>query len=167
MPFFVAGTEIGKYKFLFPFFIFLYSRVSKEHVFDNFIRGEIYGHIKTNPGIHYNEILRSLDLNNGQLAYHLKTLEKHELIRAKNNGIYKCFYITGIRIPEEKDSSAIRINIINYITNNPGKYQEEIASDIGVSKQLLRYHLRILKKAGQIEMIKEGRKIRCHVKNYD
>jgi len=73
-----ALTETGKYKLLalLPLLIPLYTRIQKEDVLDQFVRGEVYGFIKTKPGVHYNQIIRELNVKNGTLSYHLHMLEK-------------------------------------------------------------------------------------------
>ena len=61
----------------------MYTRIQKDDELDKFVRGQIYGYIKTNPGVHYNKIRREIDIKNGTLSYHLRVLEKTELIKCQ------------------------------------------------------------------------------------
>lgn len=87
----VFGTEIVRYKFLTLLFIPLYTRIKKEEVLDHFVRGQIYGVIKSKPGIHYSEIMRQIGIGNGTLSYHLHMLEKQGFIKSINDGRLKHF----------------------------------------------------------------------------
>lgn len=62
-----AFTETGKYKLLTLLILFipLYTRIEKDDALDNFVRGEIYGLIKADPGICYNDIMKTLGIKNG------------------------------------------------------------------------------------------------------
>ena len=78
----------------------MFTRVQKDDVLDQFVRGEIYGYVKTNPGATYNEIMQKLGLKNGTLSYHLHMLEKMEMIKSRLEGIrYRAFYPTGMKFP--------------------------------------------------------------------
>jgi DNA-binding transcriptional ArsR family regulator len=97
---FFALTETGKYKLLalLPLLIHMYTRIQKEDVLDQFVRGQIYGYIRTNPGVHYNQIRRGIDVKNGTLSYHLSVLEKTELVKSRREGLrYRAFYPTGMK----------------------------------------------------------------------
>ena len=99
----LAFTESGRYKFLLLFTLLLplYTRIQKEDVLDQFVRGQIYGFIKTNPGVHYNQILRQVGVKNGTLSYHLGILEKTDLIQSRREGLkYRVFYPTGMNFPQ-------------------------------------------------------------------
>src|SRR6266702_4746015 len=71
---FLSWTEPGRHAIfgaLFP----LYTRLKKEEVLDHFVRGQVFGVIKAEPGTNFTEIRDDLGLSNGTLAYHLRTLE--------------------------------------------------------------------------------------------
>ncbi|KAA0002464.1 MAG: hypothetical protein FE048_03695 [Thermoplasmata archaeon] len=74
---FILFTEPGKYKFLSFLLIPLYTRIKKEDMLDNFVRGQIYGLIKTNPGIHYNDIMRKLELKKWCIIISLTDVRKN------------------------------------------------------------------------------------------
>ena len=159
-------TESGKYKLLLMFTLLLplYTRIQKEDVLDQFVRGQIYGFIKTNPGVHYNQILRKVGVKNGTLSYHLGVLEKTELIQSRREGLkYRAFYPTGMNFPkaERFRLTDLQIRIIGSIRSQPGLTQKEIAQLLGQKPQTINYNIKVLDQAGLISVMKAGRKTRC------
>jgi DNA-binding MarR family transcriptional regulator len=162
----LAFTESGKYRLLlmFTLLIPLYTRIHREDVLDQFVRGQIYGFIKTNPGVHYNQILRKVGVKNGTLSYHLGVLEKTELIQSRREGLkYRVFYPTGMNFPkaERFRLTDLQIQIIEFIRNQPGMTQKEIARLLGRKPQTINYNIKVLDQAGLISVIKTGRKTTC------
>lgn len=162
----LAFTESGKYKLLvlFTLLLPLYSRIQKEDVLDQFVRGQIYGFIKTNPGVHYNQILRKVGVKNGTLSYHLGVLEKTELIQSRREGLkYRVFYPTGMNFPkaERFRLTDLQIRILDSIKSQPGLTQKEIARQLGQKPQTINYNIKVLDQAGLVSVLKEGRKTTC------
>ena len=165
----IALTETGKYKFLalLPLIIPLYTRIQKEDVLDQFVRGQIFGFIKTNPGVHYNQIRRGMDIKNGTLSYHLSVLEKTELIKSRREGLkYRAFYPTGMKFPKNERFrlTELQIRILDIIKQRNGINQKEIAIEIGKKPQTINYNIKVLKLADLIEVVKKGRKTICYPK---
>lgn len=163
-----ALTETGKYKFLalLPLLIPMYTRIQKEDVLDQFVRGEIFGFIKTNPGVHYNEIMRELDMKNGTLSYHLYMLEKTGMIKSRREGVrFRAFYPTGMKFPENERYrlTELQMKIIKNIRENPGVNQKWIAKTLGEKHQTISYNVKVLQQAGLVSLRKKGRKTVCYV----
>jgi DNA-binding MarR family transcriptional regulator len=162
----LAFTESGKYKLLMLFTLMLplYTRIQKEDVLDQFVRGQIYGFIKTNPGAYYNQILRQVGVKNGTLSYHLGVLEKTQLIQSRREGLkYRAFYPTGMTFPKKERFrlTELQIRIIAYIKERPGMTQKEIALLLGQKPQTINYNIKVLGQAGLIHVAKKGRKTTC------
>jgi len=146
-----SGSEIGKYALLKIMFIPLYTRLRKKDILDHFIRGEIYGYIKVNPGDNYSTIKRNLDLNNGTLTYHLNVLEREGLIKSWNQGGHKYFYPKGVKIPDDGvKNPSIRDAIMKNVEDSPGISIKDIAAVTGISRQLANYHVRKMAAEGKI-----------------
>ena len=165
----IAFTETGKYKFLalLPLLIPMYTRIQKEDVLDQFVRGQIYGYIKTNPGVHYNQIRRGIDIKNGTLSYHLRVLEKTELIKSRREGLrYRAFYPTSMKFPkvERFRLTELQISILDVINKNSGIDQKEIANKLDKKPQTINYNIKVLEQAGLIEVRKLGRRTGCYPK---
>ena len=146
------------------------GRIKREKVLDNFIRGQIYGYIKANPGDHYNSIKEKLDLKNGTFAYHLRILEKEKYIKATNDGLYKRFYPYEMKIPKLKGPEYVEIqlsrfqeSLVELIRAKPGVTQKEIAKLVGASPQVVNYHIGLMGSFGIVKLEREGNKTRCFV----
>jgi DNA-binding MarR family transcriptional regulator len=160
-------TESGKYRLLVLFTLLLpmYSRIQKEDVLDQFVRGQIYGYIKTNPGVHYNQILRKVGVKNGTLSYHLGVLEKTELIQSRREGLkYRVFYPTGMNFPkaERFRLTDLQIRILESVKSQPGLTQKEIARVLEKKPQTINYNIKVLDQAGLISVVKVGRRTTCY-----
>src|SRR5947199_1162980 len=55
-------------------------------------RKDLYDFVRKNPGFHLRELSRALNLSITLADYHLRFLEKHELITSLMDGEYKRFY---------------------------------------------------------------------------
>ena len=153
----VAGTEVGKYKFMTLLLVPLYSRIKRENTLDNYIRGQIHGYILAKPGCHYNQIKQTLNLNNGTLAYHLRKLEREEFIKSIRDGMYKRFYPVGLKIPKrEIKLSAMQERILDIIRHHPGISQKEVAGEVGISAPAVIYHIGVLAGAKLVRSDKVG-----------
>ena len=163
----VILTETGKYKFLalLPLLIPLYTRIQKEDVLDQFVRGQIYGYIKTHPGVHYNKIRRDIDVKNGTLSYHLSVLEKTELIKSRREGMrYRAFYPTGMKFPKKERFrlTELQIQILDVLEKHKYLHQKQIAKYLQKKPQTINYNVKVLAEAGLIEIKRKGRKSVCY-----
>jgi len=159
-------TETGKYKLLalLSLLIPMYTHINKDDVLDNFVRGEIYGLIKANPGICYTKIMQKLDVKNGTLSYHLHKLEKMEMIKSRREGLrYRAFYPTGMKFPKEERYrlTDLQIKILNAIKANNGINQRKIAKKLGRNPQTINYNIKVLQQAELIKLNKKGRRTIC------
>lgn len=165
-----GGTEYGKYWFLGLLFLPLYTKIKKDDVLDHFVRGQVYGYIKANPGEHYNSIKKALSLKNGTLVYHLKTLEREEFIKSVADGRFKRFYPKEMKVPEPSEELVLRMNhiqheILKIIKECPGISQKEIAARIGLSTPTVHYHINIMMSARVISVKRAGRETQCFVED--
>ena len=160
----LSFTEFGKYRFLTLLFVPLYVRLKRDEVLDNYVRGQIHGYIIANPGDHYNSIRDALELSNGILAHHLKTLEREGLVQSIRDGMYRRFFPANAKLPPEDEGHFnIQSRILGVIRNNPGISQKEISLKVGVSSPTVNYHVSVLATARMIRVEKAGRLTHCYV----
>lgn len=154
-------TEIGRYSCLQFLFLPLFTKVKKRHPLENKMRELIYEYIELYPGENYTAIKKTLGLANGTLVYHLKILKKENLIRAVSEGRYKRFYpIDSGELDRSKiyDHEGMQMltelqrKIIEKIEEEPEISQVEVARSLGVSRQLINYHITKLVKAGVLKL---------------
>ncbi|MEA3560107.1 MAG: winged helix-turn-helix transcriptional regulator [Candidatus Thermoplasmatota archaeon] len=135
----------------------IYSKLSKKDILNHEIRGLIRGYIIANPGDHYSSIKRNLDLNNGTLAYHLRVLEQNDFIKSMYDGIYKRYYPSNVNISKLKKNVSKQEEIFNVVLENPGVTMEQVGRMIGVSRQVVNYHVKNLIRAGVINYRRDNR----------
>ncbi|UCE38295.1 MAG: winged helix-turn-helix transcriptional regulator [Thermoplasmata archaeon] len=161
-----ALTEVGKFALLSLIFLPLYTKITKKDVLDHFIRGQIFGYIKVNPGDNYSTIKKNLDLNNGTLTYHLKVLEREGLVKSWNDGTHKYFYPQGVKIPGNGvKNPSIYEAILKSIKDSPGISVKDIAAVNGISSQLANYHVRKMAANGTIELERKSFSKVCYPKD--
>src|SRR3989441_7472056 len=136
---FISGTEVGR-DAIFGAFFPLYTRLKKEEVLDHFVRGQVFGMIKTDPGTNFTEIRDNLDLSNGTLSYHLRTLEVAGFIRSERDGLYKRFFASDAQPAPEGEGirlSTLQKLLIDSLRRNPEAAQRDLAERAGVTQQTI------------------------------
>ena len=142
------------------------SSFTMENILDNPTRAKIFTTISLNPGVHFNELIRDLNLSRGQATWHLTLLKKFQMIRSTKYGKYLLFYPNIAFIYDDVDSknysvvlkSETRNKILELVIENPSITQNEIRKIIDVSQSTLAYHLAILEQEDLIFSQKKGRK---------
>jgi predicted transcriptional regulator len=143
----------------------LYSKIRREEVLDQYTRGKIHGYIIANPGEHYNSLKAQLKLKNGTLAYHLRVLEREGYVKSARDGPFKRFYPQEAAVPKRRSEfSSIQEIVLENVRVSPGITQNDVAVRMGVSSQVVNYHIRNLVRAGRIRLQREGRTTRCYLK---
>lgn len=162
----LATTEVGRYGLLTFFTFPLYIRLRKEEVLEHFVRGQIYGFIRTNPGAHYSRIRDALAVANGTLSHHLKTLEVQGFVASERDGMYKRFYPVDVEVkPGGKGIrlSDLQARLLRRLEADGEALQADLAHDLEVTQQTVSYNLRLMSKEGLVERERIGRRVRYHV----
>ena len=163
---FFGFTEVGLLFIMWGLLMPLFTRLKKDEVLNQFTRGEIYGFIKANPGIHLTAIKENLGLANGVLAYHLKVLIREEFIVARREGGYKRFYPRDMRVPRKRvHFSRLQLDIVERLSMHPGSTQASLARMLGESKQVINYNVGVLVAAGVVRVERQGSKTLLFVEN--
>ena len=127
-------------------------------------RRELYEFVRRNPGYHLRELARLQSLTITVAEYHLRFLEKHELISSAMDGEYKRYfprYLVGDRngIPALTDRQKeilgflrqpIPLEILMFLMEHEAGTHKEILARTTVGPSTLSHHL---KKLGTAELI--------------
>ncbi len=138
-------------------------RLTIEQVLENENRDKIITLILEQPGVHFNEILREIDISAGTLVWHLDILETFKVIQKQRIGQYLVYYPYTVKNPISKLDLKLRksrttLEILQLINDNPGMYQNQIAHRMDLNHKTVKYHI---DKLIEIELIltkKKGRK---------
>jgi predicted transcriptional regulator len=141
----------------------LYSRLRKERVLDHFTRGKIYGFIISNPGVHFSFVKRELKVNNGNLAYHLRVLEREGYLKSRREGANRCFYPTEVPYPKMIGGELVNGKldqkaemILDEIEEKPNLTQSELMSYTGIGRSTLSRKLSSMEKMDLINVKRDG-----------
>jgi len=160
----LLGTEAARFALMAMLLLPLYTRLRPHQVTDQFVRGQILGYVKANPGETYTSIRRALHLGNGQFVYHARVLETQGLIRSVKDGANRRFYPAGMKVPTEiRDLQLNHVQRIIYsiVMEYPGISQRKIAKLVNLSPSTVSYHVNIMTKTGVIERRRSGRLMIC------
>jgi predicted transcriptional regulator len=141
--------------------------IMEEVVLENQKRSRLYEMISRYPGITFKELSQEVSYSVGTLQYHLKVLQKEEIIRKEMNNGRRSYYTfetrshrIGSKINYGKHQlSPVQIEVLALITDNPEISQNEIARTMGINRFMLYYHLKILLERDLIIKRKEGRRV--------
>jgi predicted transcriptional regulator len=170
-----ASSETGKYKLLGLLFVPLYTKLHKDKILDHFARGRLYEYIKLNPGVTFTALKSELELGNGTLTYHLRTLEREELIKSSKEGRNRCFYITGTKVQGPggiKDDilgalKGVDKKIYALIADSPGISQMEIFKNLrmetNLAQRTISNHIKMMERRGIITLKRDGKDKRCYI----
>ena len=140
------------------------SYLTIDHIFQNGNRINIISQILHNPGIHHNELLRTCNLQKGQLQWHLDILLKNHIVQKENQGQYSLYYANNKIIESSQnikngilDSSSTK-KVLDMIRENPGINSTYIAKRMKLARNTITYHVDKLMDANLIKVQKKGRK---------
>jgi len=132
--------------------------VTPDNVLDTSVRKNLYEYIDEYPGSHLREIARELDLKPSNAAWHLRKLEQTNLIRSRNIGGKKVYYLVdgGIEARKEAVAESILRNenaykIMDYLSKHPGKHLLEIAHALDLNHHTVKWHIKKMYMAELVE----------------
>lgn len=159
----VASTEVGRWG-LMLLFLPLYTKLRKEKILDQRTRGLIQGYIMANPGCNYTLLRDNLDLADGTLTYHLQVLEREGFVYSIREGLFRCFYPTGLPPPRrgKLHLSDTQADIVRICKRIPGITVGEIATAMNRRPNVISYHLKLLNEGGLITLEEDGRHVRVY-----
>ncbi len=138
-------------------------RLTIEQVLENENRDKIITLILEQPGVHFNEILRELEISAGTLVWHLDILDTFKVIQKQRIGQYLVYYPYIVRNPISKLDLKLRksrttLEILQLINDHPGMYQNQIAHRMDLNHKTVKYHIDKLIESELILKKKKGRR---------
>lgn len=143
----------------------LYSRVERPRVLDNARRSQIAAIIEQQPGIHFQEIARRLQLGAGEARHHLNKLLLTGVVTEQANDGFTCYFLKGaldrrimLAAPVLKAEGARRV--LRAVLENPHASLTDVAALTGLSTPTVHYHVRRLAGTSLVEARRTGGEVR-------
>lgn len=119
---------------------------------------KIYMLISKEPGLNLTKISELLNINVPLTIYHLRYLEKHELITViKEKGYTRCYAKGQVGIRDKKILSLLRqeipLKIVLFLLKHHHAKHKEILEQFNIAKSTLSYHLKKLLSCGVLQVI--------------
>lgn len=119
-------------------------------------RRKLFEFVRNSPGFHLREIARALEFSITLADYHLRFLEKHELVSATMDGEYKRYYprsVPGTADARPALSEAqkqilaflrqpVPLRILAFLMERESASHKEILEHVPVSPSTLSHHLK-------------------------
>ncbi|MFP4051226.1 MAG: winged helix-turn-helix transcriptional regulator [Thermoplasmata archaeon] len=127
-------------------------------------RREIYELVEDQPGVHLSKIADLLEMNVSLAEYHLRFLEKNDLIKSVKKKGYKRYFPTKEKVePKDKEilfelRKEIPLTIVFLLIENGRMTHKKILKEMDIAKSTLSYHLRKLKDIDILKSKKYGKK---------
>ena len=142
----------------------------KDQILELETRRQIYELILKNPGLHFSEISRKLNIPKTTLTFHLDNLEKHGLIASIYEDKNSRFFVKqNFGNLEKKLIPILRKetprNIILYIGWATCASQSELSRELEKSNKTIEKHLKKLLELGVIELVPIENGVMYTVKN--
>ncbi len=128
-------------------------------------RKDLYDFVHKNPGFHLREVARALNLSITLADYHLRFLEKHELVSSTMDGEYKRYYPRSL--PGDADArpalsdrqklvlaylrQPIPLRILAFLMEREWGTHKEILEHMPVSPSTLSHHLKKMQASTVLE----------------
>ena len=120
------------------------------------VRRRIYDHLRRLPGDHFRSVARSLHIAVGTARYHLDALLRDGLVYKQDSNGRARYYVTGGEADVNRlyaqhwEFRDVRLRILGALRRLDKAQPAVIAKALGVSRQLVSYHLACLEKAGRV-----------------
>lgn len=135
-------------------------------------RKELFRHVEANPGIHFSQLKRDLEMETGLLQYHLRELERYDVLESEEyQGKRRVFVAHELGEEERAILAVLRYEttrqILLYLLEEGPARNRAIAEAVGVTPATISWHLSNLVEEGIVELVSEGRTTRYEVENED
>lgn len=150
-------------------FIGLYARLPRDRILDHKGRELVYETVRNEPGISTHRLADVVGFGWSTLAYHLRVLERNQVIVSVRDGRYKRFfdresgkYANGRKRVVAVLKNETTLTIGRHILQSPGITQKDLGERAGLSPSSVHWHVTRLTDAGLLEKVRDGHNVRYH-----
>lgn len=132
------------------------SKLTSNDLLLNKNRNIIYDFVLKNPGVHFNKIVKDLEMGNFVVEWHLKMLMQFNFIKKEKIGNYDAYFKIGIK---EENREIIHIisrfkykQIIDYLkSSNEGSTKHHISTETGIHINTITKYIKKLEDFGFVK----------------
>jgi len=135
-------------------------------VLDHTTRSRLLDLISSEPGLSLMEIVSTLGLKESTLRYHLKYLERKQMVESDDVEGKKRYFSSGARHLRKRERKEIEIGLserqkrlLSMIDGHPGIDQKRICIFSKLNRFVISYHLDKLEKLGLIRKKRTGKNV--------
>ncbi len=143
----------------------LFSRIRREDLLEHPVRAGIMETIESDPGVHFQELVRRMGKGRGTMEHHVRKLVQSGLLVEKAERGFTCYFPKGAvdrrlmeMAPLFKAQGARRV--LQAVQAQPGAATMELASTLGMATSTVNYHVKRLVDAGVLDSRRDGRFVR-------
>lgn len=108
-------------------------------------RERVREHVAANPGVHFNAIVRNLDIAAGQAQYHLRRLTTADTVRSEPR-YGRTHYFTADYEPWERHAVAVlrretARDVLSIVIEREPVTPTTVADELGIARSTLEYHV--------------------------
>lgn len=146
------------------FISFQMPKEKRETLLMHPIRREIFKVVSERPGNYFFDIANALDLPQGTAFWHLKKLEEAGLVKSSRFAGKRIYYSAALRGEQVEKAFVVLKSeatqaVFQFIVNNEGCYQAQIAEALDNHHDTIRHHINRLEEAGLVTSYREGRNV--------
>lgn len=124
-------------------------------------RDRIADHVRTRPGVYFNELVRALDLAPGQVQYHVRRLRKAETVIAADLYGQTHYYSPEYDAWERGTLALLRretaADVVAVLVLEGPLSPNVVAARVGIARSTLEWHLDRLVEQGLVEKRRDER----------
>lgn len=143
----------------------LFTRLHGPKLLEHPGRQRLVELVESEPGVHFQDLVRRSGMPNGTAMHHLGKLTKAGLLSARPLGRYTCYFpgssvdrIALVQAPILRSDGA-RL-VYGLIQANPGLSGLELAGRAGLQPSTVNYHVQRLVECGLVASVRDGRSVR-------
>ncbi len=148
----------------------LYAKTQRDRLLESPQRERLLQAIQASPGIHISGLRQIAGLSWGTTVYHLRLMEKRELVVSVPRAGQRHFFVKTPRADAARLRSAVATivgqqtahRVAFAVLSMPGSCQKELAEHLSVSRRVVAHHIARLNKAELITKHREGGRVRCY-----
>lgn len=123
-------------------------------------RDRILEHVQAHPGVHFNRLVRSLDLAPGQVQYHLRRLSSRDSVVSRRLYGRTHYYPPGYGPWEQQALALLRRetagDVVAFLLANGASRPATVADELDIARSTLEWHLGRLVDGGVVAKRRDG-----------